>query len=103
MSTTLARLSRARSVDEVIAATTAFLASWPPEEFGRLVPGLDVGEVRDAAAIECWADRLQHDAITEARLADDDAKLERLLSHFLIASVKLRQVESARLRVVAPS
>ena len=31
----------------------------------------------------------------------DDAKLERLLSHFLIASVRLRQVEGARLRMVA--
>lgn len=100
MTTTLARLSTARSVDEVIEATADFLASWPREEFGRLVPGLDVLEVRDAADIESWADRLQND-ITEARLADEDAKLERLLSHFLIASVKLRQVEAMRLRLVA--
>lgn len=102
MPTTLARLSTARSVNEVLEATADFLASWPREEFGRLVPGLDVLEVRDAADIECWADRLQND-IGGARLADDDAKLERLLSHFLIASVKLRQVDSMRLRVVQHS
>jgi hypothetical protein len=101
MTSTLARLSTARSVDEVVEATADFLASFPREEFGRLVPGLDSLQVRDAADIEAWADRLQHDALLAARLAEDDAKVERLLSHFLIASVRLRQVDAARLHVVS--
>ena len=93
---TYADLSKAATVEEVIGVTRAFLASWTPEELASLPPECRPSRVHAPQDIEHWADRLLV-ASKAALLADDERRLDRLTTHFLIASVKLRQVRPARL------
>ena len=94
--TTYADLSAAATVEEVMGVTRAFLASWTPEELASLPAGCRPSRVHGPQDIEQWADRLLL-ASQAALLADDERRLDRLTTHFLIASVKLRQVQPTRL------
>jgi hypothetical protein len=85
-------LKLARTVEDVVQATTAYLASWTRDELERLPDSCRPGWVRDGTDIEFWADRLFHESATAALFTDDERKLDRMTNHFLIASVRLRQL-----------
>lgn len=90
------QLSRARTVDDIIHVTRTYLSSWSPEELNALPEDCRPSRVLGPQDIEHWADRLLA-ASQRALLLDDERRLDRLTSHFLIASVKLRQVGAARM------
>jgi hypothetical protein len=88
-------LKFARTVEEVVQATSSYLASWSRDELERLPDRCRPGWVRDGKDIEYWADRLLHESATAALFMDDERKLDRMTNHFLIASVRLRQLSPA--------
>lgn len=84
-------LSRATTVEEILRVTRecvrrarAALAELPPEDRPR---GL-----RSARDIELWADRLNEASGKLRPLTEEQTDLDRLASHFLIASLRVRQV-----------
>ena len=85
-------LSRAASVTEVIDVTRDYLASWSRDELERLPDSCRPAWVQGVEDIESWADRLMHLSTKTALFMDDERKLDRLTSHFLIASVRIRQL-----------
>ena len=85
-------LRQANTVDEVVGATSAYLSSWTREELERLPDSCRPGWVKSGQDIEFWADRLLAESATAALFTDDERKLDRMTNHFLIASVRLRQV-----------
>ena len=88
-------LSRALSVEEIVRLTRDFLLSWTGAELDRLPDSCRPARVEGARDIEIWADRLQSTAPRPLFL-DDERKLDRMASHFLIASVRMRQLGSGR-------
>ena len=87
-------LSKATSAAEIVRVTSEFLATWTRDELERLPDSCRPGWVKTAADIESWADRLADESVKAVLFLDDERKLDRLTSHFLIASVRLRQLSS---------
>jgi hypothetical protein len=85
-------LSKATSVAEILEVTRAYLSSWSVEELERLPDACRPGRVKSAEDIERWADVLSGQAVQTPLFLDDERKLDRMASHFLIASVRLRQL-----------
>ena len=85
-------LSRAGSVDEILDVTREYLASWSRDELERLPDSCRPAWIDSADDIESWADRLLAQSHQVALFMDDERKLDRLVSHFLIASVRMRQL-----------
>ena len=85
-------LSSAGSVDEILRVTDEYLSTWSNEEFARLPITCRPDGVRSYEDIEFWADRLKDESEKAILFSDDETRLDRLTTHFLIASVRLRQV-----------
>jgi hypothetical protein len=88
-------LSRAVSVAEVVSVTRHYLATWSREELERLPDSCRPAWIRGVQDIEAWADRLVDISGKAAMFMEDERKLDRLTSHFLIASVRIRQLALA--------
>jgi hypothetical protein len=88
-------LSKASSVEEVLGVTRDYLATWSREEFECLPDTCRPAWVHAAQDIEAWADRLVYASGHAALFMEDERKLDRLTSHFLIASVRIRQLTHA--------
>ena len=84
-------LSRAETVGEILDVTRDYLASWSRDELERLPDSCRPAWVESAEDIEAWADRLLAQSQNVPLFMDDERKLDRLVSHFLIASVRMRQ------------
>ena len=89
-------LSRATSVDEIVRVTRDFLATWSSDELERLPDHCRPAWVRSPHDIERWADHFQDVVPRTAVMVEDERKLDRLTSHFLIASVRMRQLAGFR-------
>jgi hypothetical protein len=85
-------LSKAMSVDEVVNVTRAYLAGCTREDLERLPASCRPGRVLDSNDIEEWADRLAGESRHAMLVMQDERTLDRLTSHFLIASVRIRQL-----------
>lgn len=85
-------LSTAESVDEIVRVTGEYLSSWSTEDLACLPATCRPGGVRTYEDIEFWADRLKDESERAVLFLEDEHKLDRLTTHFLIASVRLRQV-----------
>lgn len=85
-------LSSAKSIEEIVRVTSDYLRSWSADELGRLPKSCRPTWVRTHHDIEFWADRLVGAADKAVLYVDDERKLDRMTSHFLIASVRLRQM-----------
>jgi len=92
MDTKYQELSAAATVDEIVKVTCDYLSSWSAEELERLPDSCRPARVGGAQDIETWADRLADESGKAVLFLDDERKLDRLTSHFLIASVRLRQL-----------
>lgn len=88
-------LSAAVSIDEIVRLTSEYLRSWSREELERLPDSCRPGWVRGPNDIEHWADTLAVESAKAALFADDERKLDRMTSHFLIASLRIRQLAPA--------
>lgn len=88
-------LSKATSAAEIVDVTRAYLATWSVEELERLPDACRPGRVKTADDIEMWADVLSGQSVRATLFLDDERKLDRMASHFLIASVRLRQLADA--------
>lgn len=83
-------LSRACTVDDVVKVTCDYLDTWSDEELERLPDSCRPDQVRGVQDIELWADRLARESQKAILFMEDERKLDRLTSHFLIASVRIR-------------
>lgn len=88
-------LSSAESVDEILRVTDEFLSSWSSDELAALPATCRPGAVNSYEDIEFWADRLRDESAKALLFFEDERKLDSLTTHFLIASVRLRQVAGA--------
>ena len=88
-------LSEATTVAEIVQLTRDYLLSWSVEELERLPDSCRPGRVRTAEDIETWADRLINESPKASLYLEDERKLDGLTSHFLIASVRMRQIAVA--------
>lgn len=89
------QLSCAGSVDEVVRVTRDFLSTWSVEELSRLPDRCRPAWVASGEDIEFWTDRLQDESESVLLFVEDEHRLDRLTTHFLIASVRLRQLDRA--------
>jgi hypothetical protein len=87
-----AELSKAQSVDDVVRVTCDYLAGWSRDDLERLPDTCRPAWVRGPQDIELWADRLADEAKHAMLVLEDERRLDRLTSHFLIASVRIRQL-----------
>lgn len=85
-------LSKARSVDEILAVTREYLSGWSRDDLAGLPDHCRPGRVKDRGDIELWADRLLSATRTETLVIENESRLDRLTHHFLIASVRIRQL-----------
>ena len=90
------KLSAARSAEEIVDLTRAYLEEWTHEDFQLLPAGCRPARVRSPEDIEQWADHLSTEAKRAASISEDEVRLEALTNHFLIASVMLRQLATRR-------
>jgi hypothetical protein len=88
-------LSQAKSVEDVVRVTCDYLAGWSRQELERLPDTCRPAWVRGAQDIELWADRLADESAKAMLILEDERRLDRLTSHFLIASVRIRQLARA--------
>lgn len=88
-------LSAARTIDEIVRVTSEYLQSWTGDELERLPDSCRPGWVRTWQDIEYWCDKLVGESEKVFLYLDDERKLDRMTSHFLIASVRMRQLGSA--------
>jgi len=87
-----AELSKATTVDEIVSVTSAYLAGCASEALERLPANCRPGPVQDSRDIEEWADRLASESRHALLFMEDERTLDRLTNHFLIASVRIRQL-----------
>ena len=85
-------LSLASTVDEILAVTREYLSGWSREDLAGLPDHCRPGRVKDRGDIELWADHLLGATRTEKLVIENEARLDRLTNHFLIASVRIRQL-----------
>lgn len=85
-------LSKATTVAEIVKVTCDYLSSWSRDELERLPDSCRPGRVKSPHDIEAWADTLVSESGKAVLFLDDERKLDRLTSHFLIASVRMRQL-----------
>lgn len=85
-------LSKAVTIEEVVRVTRAYLAACAREDLERLPASCRPGRVLDSNDIEEWADRLASESRRAMLVIEDERTLDRLTSHFLIASVRIRQL-----------
>ena len=85
-------LKHAQTVEDLVRATSEYLRSWTHDELDRLPASCRPGWVRSSTDIEYWADRLYAESAKVALFMDDERKLDRMTNHFMIASVRLRQL-----------
>jgi hypothetical protein len=85
-------LSNALTIDEVVSVTRAYLEGCTREDLERLPASCRPGRVVDSNDIELWADRLAIESREAMLVMADERTLDRLTSHFLIASVRIRQL-----------
>ena len=88
-------LSAARTIEEIVRVTADYLESWTCEDLDCLPPRCRPGWVKTRHDIEFWADRLAGETAQASIDLEDERKLDRMASHFLIASVRLRQLAPA--------
>jgi hypothetical protein len=86
------QLSTATSIDEIVRVTRDYLSSWSREELERLPDSCRPAWIRNHEDIEFWADRLAAESEKAVLFLEDERRLDRLTSHFLIASVRIRQL-----------
>jgi hypothetical protein len=89
------QMSTATSVEEVVQLTRDYLRTWSLQDLDRIPDSCRPAWVKCPEDIELWADRLAGEANRAAMLLEDERKLDRLTSHFLIASVRIRQLGGA--------
>lgn len=85
-------LSKATTIEDVVSITRAYLAACAREDLERLPASCRPGRVLDSNDIEEWADRLASESRRAMLVIEDERTLDRLTSHFLIASVRIRQL-----------
>lgn len=85
-------LSKASSVDEILAVTRDYLSCWSRDDLAGLPDNCRPGRVSNRNDIELWADRLLSAMHTEMLVIENEARLDRMTNHFLIASVRIRQL-----------
>ena len=85
-------LREARTIDDLVRATSNYLKTWSREDLERLPASCRPGWGRTGHDIEYWADRLFTESSSAALVSDDERRLDRMTNHFLIASVRLRQI-----------
>ena len=84
-------LSKAGTVDEILKVTRDYLSGWSRDDLAGLPDECRPGRVSNRDDIELWADRLL-EATHEHLLIENEVRLDRLTNHFLIASVRIRQL-----------
>ena len=89
------QLSKAATVEDVVRVTCDYLAGWSRQELERLPDNCRPAWVRGPHDIELWADRLAIESGKAMLILEDERRLDRLTSHFLIASVRIRQLSGA--------
>ena len=94
MESTYNELSKASSIDEILAATRDYVSGFSGEDLAGLPPHCRPGAVQDREDIEVWADRLLEAMRTKMFVIENEARLDRLTNYFLIASVRIRQLDS---------
>ena len=88
-------MSKATSIEEIVRLTHDFLCAWSRQDLERIPDAYRPATVRCPEDIELWADRLSGESGKAALFLEDERKLDRLTSHFLIASVRIRQLTGA--------
>lgn len=94
-------LGRASTVAEILAVIREFLSTFSHEELERLPTGCRPSRVHTTQDVELWADRLMEAGRKAALFIEDERRLDKLTSHFLIASVRIRQMLGRRLALAA--
>jgi len=87
-------LKHARTVEDLVSATVAYLASWTREELECLPDSCRPGRVSTGQDIEFWADHLFNQLDRVSLVTADERKLCRMTNHFMVASVRLRQIRA---------
>ena len=94
-------LGKAASVAEILAVVRDHLSTWTHDEIAALPAACRPSRVHTTQDIELWADRLLEAGRRLTLLMDDERRLDKLTSHFLIASVRIRQLLGRRLALAA--
>ena len=89
-------LARATSVEEVVSITRDYLAGWSAAELEGLPDRCRPAWVRSPADVERWADLFAEEMGVAMLDPEDERRLDRLASHFLIAAVRIRTIEQDR-------
>ena len=85
-------LADASSIEEIVRVMSRYLNTWSCDELERLPQNCRPDWVRCREDIESWADRFTSRSVVAMYVADERL-LDRMASHFLIASVRVRQME----------
>lgn len=92
------QLGGADTVEEILAVTREYLATWHRHELECLPAHCRPTRVDSPHDIEQWADLLAAEAgDRRAAMIDEERRLDRMASHFLIAAVRIRRLPLARL------
>ena len=86
------RVDEVASVEEVVAVTRDYIASFSPEYLGRLPEDCRPVHIKYPDDIEFWAQRLAQSYCTENDQPVDGDLLHDLLDYFLHALIRLAQL-----------
>jgi len=84
-------LSAATTVDEIVRVTREYLRR-TRRELADVPDDCRPRRLRGPRDIERWADRLDQASRNQRPLSDEQTGVDRLASHFLIASLRMRQL-----------
>ena len=85
------QLSEAATIEEILRVTREYVQR-ARATLAELPPEYRPAGLRSARDIELWADRLNEASEKLRPLTEEQTDLDRLASHFLIASLRVRQL-----------
>lgn len=86
MNTWQQHLWRIKSVDELLAASRDYLASWSPEALARLPECCRPGRIKGVDDVFFWRDTLLGEYCTRAARDDAESLIRDLLAYFSAAA-----------------
>jgi hypothetical protein len=98
MATSLDRIERACTEDEVIGVVLDYLATWQPDELVLLPSACRPGRVKDAEDLEILHSILAEEFRRNTLAGDQLAALRRMTAFVVRASIRIAELAAARAR-----
>jgi hypothetical protein len=86
------QIDAAKNIEEVVAVTRDYLATWPPHDLARLPEACRPGRIRDEEDIESLHGKLVEEYRNTRASGDELTLLQQLMSFLVRAAIRVAEL-----------